>query len=162
MVCLFSSPEYAQFWVFGGSCVSLTTSHCHGVSFCVVLCVVSAQNSGAIPCNGCISAAEYEHSSFFWKPCSNYFQSIFTENKMKRKRTDGESAEAVREQAFLSRYKSEPGIVESSVSRPACCQYCHYCPWSVAKNSKYSNFSEMTTIFLQVDSCLCLSVNRPE
>ena len=32
---------------------------------------------------------------------------------MKWKRSDGESAKAVREQVFLSRYKSEPGIVES-------------------------------------------------
>ena len=35
---------------------------------------------------------------------------------MKWKRADGESAEAMREQVFLSRYKSELGIMESSVS----------------------------------------------
>ena len=33
---------------------------------------------------------------------------------MKWKITDGESAKAVREQVFLLRYKSDPGIVESS------------------------------------------------
>ena len=44
---------------------------------------------------------------------------------MKWKRTDGESAEAVREQLLLLRYKSEPGLVESSVSTSsACYQYC--------------------------------------
>ena len=70
---------------------------------------------------------------------------------MKWKRTDGKSAKAVREQAFLSRYKSEPSRVESSVSRPsACYHYSHsdlsvalggendidkkHCPRSVAKN----------------------------
>ena len=41
----------------------------------------------------------------------------FTENEMKWKGTDVESARAVREQVFLSRYKSEPGTVESSVSK---------------------------------------------
>ena len=69
---------------------------------------------------------------------------------MKRKRTDGESAKAVREQMFLSRYKSEPGVMESFVSKSsAYSQYCHsdfsvahggkndidkkHCPWTVAK-----------------------------
>ena len=53
---------------------------------------------------------------------------------MKWKRADGESAKALREQAFLSIYKPEPGIVNSSVSRPsAYCQYCCYCPWSSLK-----------------------------
>ena len=32
-VCSFSSPEYAQFWVFSGTCVSLATSHCRSVGF---------------------------------------------------------------------------------------------------------------------------------
>ena len=67
------------------------------------------------------------------------FLIIFTENKMKQKRTDGESAKAVREQVFLSRYKSEPGIVESSVSTSsAYCQYCCSFHRSVAENWKYS------------------------
>ena len=78
-VHLFSSPEYAQFWVFGGTC--LTTCHCYSVSFCVVLSVVLALNSQAFQSKACISAAKYEHSPFFWKPCWNYFQIIFTENK---------------------------------------------------------------------------------
>lgn len=47
-VCLFSSPEYAQFWVFGGICVSLVTSSCRSVNFCIVLCVISALNSEAV------------------------------------------------------------------------------------------------------------------
>ena len=41
VVRLLSSPEYAQFWVFGGACVSLMTSRCRCVGFCIVLCVVS-------------------------------------------------------------------------------------------------------------------------
>ena len=35
---------------------------------------------------------------------------------MKQKRTGGESAKAVGEQVFLSTYKSDPGIMQSSVS----------------------------------------------
>ena len=44
MVCLFSSPEYAQLCFFCGTCVSLVTSHGLSVSFCIALCVVSALN----------------------------------------------------------------------------------------------------------------------
>ena len=40
MVRLFSCLECAQFGVFGGTCISLTTSCCHSVGFCIVLCVV--------------------------------------------------------------------------------------------------------------------------
>ena len=58
--------------------------------------------------------------------CGNHVEIVFTENKMKWKESDGESAKAVRKQMFLSRYKSEPGIVESSVSKSsAYCQYSH-------------------------------------
>ena len=61
---------------------------------------------------------------------------------MKWKITDGGSAMVVKEQVFLSRYKSESGIVESSVSKSsACCQYCHSCLWSVAKNKILQLFS---------------------
>ena len=110
---------------FGGACVILATSHCHSVSFCIVLCVVLALNSQAIQSKACISVAKHEHSPFFWKVCQNCFQIIFTENEMRWKRTDGESAKAVREQVFLSRYKSEPGIVEPSVSKSSA--YYWYC-----------------------------------
>ena len=45
---------------------------------------------------------------------------------MKWKRTDGESAKVVREQVFLLSYKSESGIVESSVcTSSAHYQHCH-------------------------------------
>ena len=44
---------------------------------------------------------------------------------MKQKGTDGERVKALREQVFLWRYKSEPDVVESSVSRPSA--YCQYC-----------------------------------
>ena len=55
---------------------------------------------------------------------------------MKWKRTDGDSAKAVREQVFLSRGKSEPGIVETSVSKSSTYyQYCHS-DFSVAQGSK--------------------------
>ena len=40
---------------------------------------------------------------------------------MKWKRTDGGNAKVVKEQVFLSRYKSESGIVESSVSKSSAC-----------------------------------------
>ena len=49
----------------GGTWVSLTTSHCHSVSFCIALSVVSALNSRAIQSEACISAAKYKRSSFF-------------------------------------------------------------------------------------------------
>ena len=45
---------------------------------------------------------------------------------MKWKRTDGDSAKAVREELFMLRYESEPSRLESSVSRSsAYYQYCH-------------------------------------
>ena len=56
--------------------------------------------------------------------CGNHVGIVFTENKMKQKESDEESAKAVRKQMFLSRYKSELGIVESSVSKSSA--YCHY------------------------------------
>ena len=62
---------------FGGSCVSLATSRCHGVCFRITFYAVSALNFGAIPCKGYISTTECEHSPFSWKPCwkknSDYF-----------------------------------------------------------------------------------------
>ena len=51
---------------------------------------------------------------------------------MKQKSTDGESAKAVKEQVFLLRSKSEPGIVESSVSR----SLAYYSGFSVAHSGK--------------------------
>lgn len=53
VMCLFYSPEYAQVWVFSGTCVRFTTSHCCSVSFCIAFCVVSALISQA-----CISTAK--------------------------------------------------------------------------------------------------------
>ena len=53
-------------------------------------------------------------------------------------KTDGESTKAVREQAFLSRYKSEPGLVESAVS-----QSYAYCPcrlWLKTSNTRVLTF----------------------
>ena len=45
---------------------------------------------------------------------------------MKWKITVGQRAKAVREQVFLLRYKSEPSIVDSSVSKSSAdSQYCH-------------------------------------
>ena len=55
---VFSSP--AHFWVFSGTCVSLATSHCHSVSFCIALCAVSALNSQALQSEACISAAKHK------------------------------------------------------------------------------------------------------
>ena len=86
MVWLFSSPDYAHFWVFSGVCVSLASSPCRRFSFCVALCIVSALNSRAIQSEDCISAANHECWTFFWKLRLNYFLIVFTENKMKRKR----------------------------------------------------------------------------
>ena len=55
---------------------------------------------------------------------------------MKWKRSDGDSAKAVREELFVLRYQSEPSRVESSVSTSsAYYQYCHSA-FSVALGSK--------------------------
>ena len=82
MFCsLFSSSEYAQFWVFSGMCVCLTTSRCHSVGFCIALCVVLALNSPPIPSKACIWAAKYKHSPFFWEPCWNYHRSFSLRTK---------------------------------------------------------------------------------
>ena len=32
----------SEIWIFSGTCVSVTTSHCCSVGFCIALCVVSA------------------------------------------------------------------------------------------------------------------------
>ena len=85
MIRLFCSPECAEFWVFGGTCVSLATSHLRSVSFCIVLCVDSAVNSQAVRNEAGVSTAKYECLNFFWKSCWNCFQISFTENKMKQK-----------------------------------------------------------------------------
>ena len=115
---------------------------CHRVGFCIVLCIVSALNSLAIQTRLIFPLQKYEPLPFFLKQCGNYFQVIFTSDKMKWKRTVGESSRAVREQVFLSRYKSEPGIVECSVSKPyVYCQYCRSRLLSVAKNWKCRKMS---------------------
>ena len=147
MVHLFSSPEYAKFWVFSGTCVSLANSHCHSVGFCVAFCAVPVLISWAIRSKAYISTAKYKHLSLFWKLCWNYF--CWEQNEMEknwwRKCQGGKGTSVpVKIQIWVwhSGYKSESGIVESSVSKSsACCQYCHFCLWSVAKNWKYSNFS---------------------
>ena len=56
-VCLFSTPEYAQFWVWGHSCVCLATFCCCSVGFCIALSIVSALNSPATQSEHCISTA---------------------------------------------------------------------------------------------------------
>ena len=86
-VC-FSSLEYAQFWGFSGTCVSLTTSRCRSFSFHIVLCVVSALNSWAIQSEAFISPAKYQYLPFFLKPSWNYFQVSFTKSKVKWKRNE--------------------------------------------------------------------------
>ena len=68
-LCLFPSVEYAQFWVFCGACVSLTTSPCCSVGLCTMRCVISALNSWASQSKACISAAKYKCSPLFWKLC---------------------------------------------------------------------------------------------
>ena len=79
---LFSSPEYAQFWSFSGTCVNLTTSCCHSVGFCFALCIVLALNSWGLY----IPSKCGPFAFFFWKPCEKYFQIIFREqNETERK-----------------------------------------------------------------------------
>ena len=82
---------------------------------------------------------------------------------MKWKRTDGESAKAVREYVFLPRCKSEPGMVEFSVCRSsASCQYCHSCRWSVAIRTEniLTLLKKDYNFFFNAYSYLYLSVNR--
>ena len=89
---LFLGSEYAQFWVFNDMS-SLMTCRCRSISFCTVLCVVSALNSWAIRSEACISTGKYKCLPFFCEPCGNYFEITFIENEVKRKRIGRESAE---------------------------------------------------------------------
>ena len=58
---------------------------------------------------------------------------------------------------FMSRYKSEPGVVEFSVFRSsAYYQYCCFCPWSVVKTDNTPTFLKKIRqlyIFLSVLGC---------
>ena len=70
-----------------GHMLSLATSPCHSVGFCIVLCIVSALNSQAIQSEACISAAEYKHLPFFLeavlKCLGDYFP--WEQNQMEKK-----------------------------------------------------------------------------
>ena len=129
--------------VFSGTCVSLTSSRCQ---FWFLYCVLCSRDTEFLSKSerGLYFHCNVQAFAIFLEANTEI---IFTENIMTQKRTDRESARAVREEMFLSRYKSEPGIVESSVSTSsAYCQNCH--PWSVAENLKYSNFSKTATTAL--------------
>ena len=65
---LFSSPEYAQFGFFSGTCVRLVTSCCCRVGFCTVLCVVSGV---------CIYVAKYRRLPFFLEAMLKLFSDYF-------------------------------------------------------------------------------------
>ena len=89
MVYLFSSPEFAQFWFFSGTHVSIATSHCHSVCFCVALCVVLALNSWAMQDEACISTAKFAHLPFFLEAVLKlYFGFILTGGEMKRNKNE--------------------------------------------------------------------------
>ena len=65
VVCLFSSPEYPQFWVFGGKCISLMTSNCRSIGFCfALLCGLDTELSGLV---FLLQSMNIHH--FFWNPC---------------------------------------------------------------------------------------------
>ena len=85
-VCLFSRPQCIQFWVFGGICVSLMTSCCHSVCFCLVLCVVSAMISWAVQGEACIFIAKYKRSPFFWKQRCKFFSDFHWEQNETEKK----------------------------------------------------------------------------
>ena len=88
MVHLLSRSEYAQFWGFGGTCVSLTTSCYCGVSFCIAVCVVLTLNSQTIQKEACISIQKSMSIRHVGGSCVNIiFSFISTENKVKWKRT---------------------------------------------------------------------------
>ena len=65
---------------------------CYACLF-ISLCVVLALNSQAIQSKACIFAANYKCSTIFLETV----EIIFAANKMKHKRTDGESAKAAKE-----------------------------------------------------------------
>ena len=89
MVHLLSRSEYAQFWGFGGTCVSLTTSCYCGVSFCIAVCVVLTLNSQTIQKEACISIQKSMSIRHVGGSCVNIiFSFISTENKVKWKRND--------------------------------------------------------------------------
>ena len=76
-VLQFNCFQYRICLVFGGTCVSLATSHCYSANFCIVLCVVLVLNSWAIQSEACISAADYKCSPFFLDPCWKLFSDYF-------------------------------------------------------------------------------------
>ena len=75
--------------VLGFQChMCVTNSHTCSVGFCIALCVVPALKFWAVQSEACSSTAEYECTSFLRKLCWNYFEIVFTENKLKRKRNE--------------------------------------------------------------------------
>ena len=134
MFCgLFSSAEYTPFGVFSGTYVSLVTFNCCGAGFCIALHVVLALNSQAISKQGLYFCCKVWAVLFFVEAVFKLFSDYFHWEQNETERTDGESAKAVTEQVFPSRYKSEPGsfVFRSSAS-------CQHCCWdfSVAHGGK--------------------------
>ena len=106
VVCLFSSPEYTQFWVLGGACVSIVSSGCH-----IALCVVSALHYWVIQREACISAAWV--FVIFLEDMLKLFLYYFHWEQNEAGKKWWKKCQTLREQVFLSRYKSEPSMAES-------------------------------------------------
>ena len=162
MVCLFSSLEYAQLWVLGGACLSLTTSHCHSVGICIVHCVVLALSSQAVQSKACISAAKWGFTillELVLKLFSDYFhwKKNETEKKWWRK---CQSIEGTRVPVEIQIWVQHSGVFCFQIFSillvlPFRLFSSHggkndinkkHCPWPVAKHWKYCNFSEIMTV----------------
>ena len=113
--------------VLGFQChMCVTNSHTCSVGFCIALCVVPALKFWAVQSEACSSTAEYECTSFLRKLCWNYFEIVFTENKLKRKRNENTLS-------FLKKKKKRPyknnnikvfSYLYLSVNRSAWCWEC--------------------------------------
>ena len=130
---------YAQFWVFSDVCtVSLMTSQCHSVGFCIALCVVSTQNFRVVQSKACISAAKYKHLSgveAMLKWFSDHFH--WEENEMEKTWwRKCQSSEGTSDPVKIQIWARHSGVSVSNST--AYCQYCCFCSWSVAKNWKHS------------------------
>ena len=154
-VRLFSSPEYAQFWVFRGTCVSPWPLAAI-MSVSVLQFVLSWHwNLRQLKARLVFPLQSTSICHFYGRDVEIIFRLFWLRTKWNGKELI--SAIAVKEQLLLLRYKSEPSIVESVFSKSsACYQYYRsdfsvahgskndiekkYRPWPVAKNWKYSNF----------------------
>ena len=97
-----------------GTCLSLVTTHCHSFAFCIALSVASALNSGNSK-PGLYFHCKVQAFTVFLEAMLNFFpqeQNFFSPTEKLMEKVP---------KRWGNRYKSEPGIVESSISETSAC-----------------------------------------